>query len=574
MGDEQRSSLLAQRRVTRREAEVLDALTERLSNAEIATRLYLSERTVESHVSSLLRKLEAGNRVELGDLAREARADRRPERPSPLPAPLALLADPAHFVGRDPDLAQLRRLWHRAEEGHLLVGLVAGEAGIGKTRLVAELAAQVHAAGNQVLLGSCFQDLRVPYEPFIQAISADIAIQSTAETRRRAAGSANRLAWLMPELGVPGHVSAPDVAVDPASAQAELFAGLHGYLARAADTAPLLVVIEDVQWATTTTLGAIRHLARVSGHAPVLVVVTTRSGPPDLDADLDLFLADLRRLPAVHSVDLAGLSEPDVTALIDLLGGDRDASAVHAATGGNPLLVAEAVGGPASRMGPLRALLTRRYALIDQDDLAVLDLAAVSGPEFDADLLSAAGARPSRPWSTPSSGPSWPVSWPDNPAGLAATRSCTHCSATPATTRSRRAARWSCMARSHARSGSCPTSGGCQRWLATHRTPPVSLTPTMPAGSAATARRWSIGLGVRCASRVTERWPSMTTRPPTAPISGHSCCGPSATPSGLRCSWTWVERCSQGNARVPTYSARPVTFSLASATATGPPKPR
>ena len=80
MGDEQRSSLLAQRRVTRREAEVLDALTERLSNAEIATRLYLSERTVESHVSSLLRKLEAGNRVELGDLAREARAARRPEQ--------------------------------------------------------------------------------------------------------------------------------------------------------------------------------------------------------------------------------------------------------------------------------------------------------------------------------------------------------------------------------------------------------------------------------------------------------------------------------------------------------------
>ena len=101
MGDEQRSSLLAQRRVTRREAEVLDALTERLTNAEIAARLYLSERTVESHVSSLLRKLGAGNRVELGDLAREVRAVQGPDRPSPLPAPLALLADPAHFVGRD-----------------------------------------------------------------------------------------------------------------------------------------------------------------------------------------------------------------------------------------------------------------------------------------------------------------------------------------------------------------------------------------------------------------------------------------------------------------------------------------
>jgi DNA-binding CsgD family transcriptional regulator/tetratricopeptide (TPR) repeat protein len=394
MGDERRSSLLAQRRVTRREAEVLDALTERLTNAEIAARLYLSERTVESHVSSLLRKLEACNRVELGDLARELRAAQRQDRPAPLPAPLALLADPAHFVGREPEQARLRGLWHRATEGHFLVGVVAGEAGIGKTRLVAELAADVHASGAQVLLGSCFQDLRVPYEPFVQAVSADVATQSTVETRRRAAGAVNPLTWLIPELAGAGTGPAPDASPDSAPTQAELFAGLYGYFVRAADIAPVLLVIEDVQWATSTTLGAVRHLARVSGHARVLVVVTTRVGPPDLNADLALYLAELRRLPAVDPIDLAGLSEPEVNALIDALGGRRDPSAVHAATGGNPLLVGEVLGGSASRLGPLRALLTRRYNLVDQDDLAVLDLAAVAGAEFDADLLAAAGDRP------------------------------------------------------------------------------------------------------------------------------------------------------------------------------------
>ena len=108
MPDVQRASLLAERGVTRREAEVLAAVTERLTNAGIAERLYLSERTVESHVSSLLRKLDAANRVELGDLAKEILTG--PDPSPPLPAPLALLADPERFVGRDREMDKLRSL--------------------------------------------------------------------------------------------------------------------------------------------------------------------------------------------------------------------------------------------------------------------------------------------------------------------------------------------------------------------------------------------------------------------------------------------------------------------------------
>ena len=153
MAVEQRSSSLAQRGVTRREAEVLGALAERLTNAEIAERLYLSERTVESHVSSLLRKLGADNRVELGDVAKDVLAGVATTRPAPLPAPLALLADAGPFVGRREELDQLRRTWHRAVEGRLLVGVVTGEAGVGKSRLVAEVAAEVYGAGASVALG-------------------------------------------------------------------------------------------------------------------------------------------------------------------------------------------------------------------------------------------------------------------------------------------------------------------------------------------------------------------------------------------------------------------------------------
>src|SRR5207342_2147549 len=84
-------------RLTRREIDVLEALAERLTNAEIATRLFVSERTVESHVAALLRKLQAANRRELAHIAKRERwLDRRTR----LPAVLELLVEPAGFVGR------------------------------------------------------------------------------------------------------------------------------------------------------------------------------------------------------------------------------------------------------------------------------------------------------------------------------------------------------------------------------------------------------------------------------------------------------------------------------------------
>src|SRR5262245_33911564 len=191
------NSLLAKRGVTRREAEVFAAVAERMTNASIAERLYLSERTVESHVSSLLRKLGAANRVELGDLAKEIEYTELGScTPSPLPAPLALLADAGTFVGRTREMDQLRALWRLAQADRLLLGVVSGDAGIGKSRLVAELADEVRRDGSRVLLGSCSEDLRTPYEPFIEAVSTDVATFSKPDGRRQMADPADRLTWL------------------------------------------------------------------------------------------------------------------------------------------------------------------------------------------------------------------------------------------------------------------------------------------------------------------------------------------------------------------------------------------
>src|SRR5262245_29550623 len=116
--------------VTAREAEVLAAVGERLTNAEIASRLFLSPRTVETHIASLLRKLGAVNRRELAEIWKTSTRVESP-RPQQLPPALELLADPARYVGRSAERGQLRELWRRAGEGKLLVAVVLGEAGMG-----------------------------------------------------------------------------------------------------------------------------------------------------------------------------------------------------------------------------------------------------------------------------------------------------------------------------------------------------------------------------------------------------------------------------------------------------------
>ena len=95
--------------------------------------------------------------------------------PPALPAMLELLADDSTFVGRKSERETLRRQWQLARAGHTVVVLVTGEAGMGKSRLVSELAAEVYAGGSRVLLGCSYEDVDQPYGPFVQAISADAA---------------------------------------------------------------------------------------------------------------------------------------------------------------------------------------------------------------------------------------------------------------------------------------------------------------------------------------------------------------------------------------------------------------
>ena len=370
---------------------MLGLIGEHLTNAEIAARLYISERTAESHVSSLLRKLGLSHRRELARHAAPAVA--REAGPPPLPPALELLADDATFVGRAQERLVLRRQWELAREGHTLLVFVMAEAGMGKSRLVSEFAAEVHAEGAQVLLGACHEDLDEPYGPFIEAIVDDAAGTEPAELRRRAGDARDVLARLSPELArLMGVIAeSPRDGDADASERSIVLDAVRQWFVDRATTVPCLLVIEDLHWATSTTQDVVRHFARRANRAPLLIVITSRDTKPDLDADLAGVLADLERTPSVRRLPLLGLRPDEVGELVGAVG-EAEAEAIRAETGGNPLLATHMGSGPGHRTLP--GWLLRRDALLDDESRAVLDMAATFGAEFDADRLAAAHGAP------------------------------------------------------------------------------------------------------------------------------------------------------------------------------------
>jgi DNA-binding CsgD family transcriptional regulator len=385
--------LLGERGVSRKETEVLFLVGEHLTNAEIAKRLYVSERTVESHVSALLRKLAVASRRELASLAQTAAEQTRAAGAPVLPPALELAAQSGPLVGRTAELERLRDLWRSAAAGHTLIAVVTGEAGVGKSRLVAELAVEAHGNGGRVLFGACFEDVATPYQPFAQAICDDLAGLAPTEVRRRVAGDVASLSRVVP---IPGDGAAPGEVVRPSVERDDLMDAVCGYLARTAAANPVLVVVEDLHWGTATTRDALRHLARTAGRATMLVVVTSRDTPPDVSDDLATLLGDLARYPCVQRVGLHGLNRPEVAELVAVMSEgeqDLDPGAIWDDTNGNPLLVREMVTGSAGRSvigTSVQTLLSVRSRRLTTGDNALLELAAVVGAEFDADLIAAA----------------------------------------------------------------------------------------------------------------------------------------------------------------------------------------
>jgi DNA-binding SARP family transcriptional activator len=193
-----------------------------------------------------------------------------------LPA-LVSLAGKGVFAGRRAELARLNDLLGQSGSGPQLAYLC-GDPGIGKTRLAAEFARAAYQAGAIVLAGRCDRDQIVPYQPFAEVLKHLVA-SLPAGTLRTITGSwAPDLARLVPQLGdrLPG--LAPPLTVGPETARFRLFEGVMAALVALARAAPVVLLIDDLQWADSSTLALLRHLMRHTDPAPLLVVAACRDG--------------------------------------------------------------------------------------------------------------------------------------------------------------------------------------------------------------------------------------------------------------------------------------------------------
>jgi DNA-binding CsgD family transcriptional regulator/tetratricopeptide (TPR) repeat protein len=297
------------------------------------------------------------------------------------------------FVGRVEELQTLEAARRRAATTEPAVVLLGGEAGVGKTRLVAELTARCATDRTRVLAGGCVPvgEGALPYAPIVEALRALLTDLGASAVRELAGPSWPELARLLPALGESDGPGAPEQA-----AQARLFELLLGLLGRLGEQPPLVLVVEDLHWADRSTRDLLAFLVRNLRRERILVVVTYRNDEPGQQR-LGPYLAELDRGGPVQRLELPRLDRAQTAAqLTGILGAAPPADlvdGVFARSEGNPFFTEEllAVVRSGSRELPatLRDLLRGRVDALSEAARQVLAVVAVAGRQVPHRLLAA-----------------------------------------------------------------------------------------------------------------------------------------------------------------------------------------
>jgi hypothetical protein len=332
-----------------------------------------------------------------------------------IPLPPRLASAAGEFVGRRDELEQIADAWSRvAQEPLREIVLVAGEAGLGKTTLAAKAARAAHEQGADVLFGHCEEDLIVPYQLFVEALSQFVTHASEEQLRAHVAEHGSELSRIVPALAKRIPELPATRAMDADSERSLLFAAAVDMLATASEQRPLVLMLDDIQWADNGSLLLLRHLAVSDRPMSLLILATYRDN--ETTALLDT-LAALHRQTGVTRLDLAGLADTEVLQCVETLVGPAAedvaadvARAVHRETDGNPFFVSELlrhlkVTGAISEdgrwvaSGPVESValpesvlevIGARIARLGKECARALRLAAVIGREFDFEFLGEA----------------------------------------------------------------------------------------------------------------------------------------------------------------------------------------
>lgn len=293
------------------------------------------------------------------------------------------------FVGRRDEMARLLEIWSRVARGRGACAFVGGEAGIGKSRLVLELAHAVEDRGGRVIVGATSSPEAVPYESVVDALRSALPLVATLKPAMALAC----VAALLPEIL--GRISLPEVPrLDAERERDRLYESLFRCIADLAAQRPLLLVLEDMHWAEAASLDLLQFLLRRVPGAPVMVVITYRE---EESARLQAFhrlRREARTSAGAASMWLSRFSAADVEELCATVPDvrDRAAEALIAASNGNPLFLAQLVvevrdENSAAVPGTLDAVLERRIERLSEQARTAAEIAACIGDRFSRETV-------------------------------------------------------------------------------------------------------------------------------------------------------------------------------------------
>ncbi len=335
------------------------------------------------------------------------------DRPATLPVGTARTP----LAGRAAELAELRAALDSTMAGSGALVMVAGEPGIGKTRLTEELGEEARKRRALVFVGRCLEaEGAPPFAPFVEILESALAQAPNPEAFRAAAGDgAPEIARLVPRLRRLFPDIGPPLALPPEQERRYLFNSAAEMIARTARATPIVLVFEDLHWADEATLHLLDHLARHLAAAPVLMVGTYRDVELDIRPALARTLDGLVRQRLVRSLRLVRLPEPALAEMLGALAGHKPPEAIvdllFRETEGNPFFVEEVFRHLAEEGRLLddagrfrsdvatdqldvpenvRLVVGHRLDRLAEDTRRVLGTAAVIGRSFTYELLEAA----------------------------------------------------------------------------------------------------------------------------------------------------------------------------------------
>ncbi|MEZ4834678.1 MAG: AAA family ATPase [Caldilineaceae bacterium] len=325
------------------------------------------------------------------------------------------------FVGRRQETSTIESALQQALDGQGSIVVLAGEMGVGKSRLAYQMLRHAESSAATIISATCQRlEQSLPYAPLADAVGRYLQLLPDAALRRLSPAVLAQLVQIVPSLQdrLPNHAAPHETPLSPEENRQRLIDAIVTFFTSLAQQRPLVLLLDDLHWADAETLSVVsRLIPRIQRH-PFLLLLAYRQGDLVENDSLQTLLHALRRSPYSQILPVDRLSQDDVLRLVQQWRADPDfpteklAQTLYATTAGNALFLVEAIRAlqertaespslaqpvdrhlaDLSRRERVQEIIQERIERLPGEAVSVLQLAAVVGRDFSLDLLERAAS--------------------------------------------------------------------------------------------------------------------------------------------------------------------------------------